>query len=245
MGKSNGQASLELWIHYLKDVSFLNYSSSGYTVLAVEAGASIQFSGAYKAAAKHGMRVRGGYCPSIGLAGGYVQGGGHGPLAASYGLATDNTLEFVVVPVDGKHQVASPSKNSDLYLALSGGGGGNYAVIISMMTKAHSNGPIAAGSNAVLPAWRDALYTLNIGIRFDADASPMELQQVQAKLTPWQALFEPLTPGGGPYMGEATFDYPNWKKDYFAKNYDRLLGVKKKYGPKFALWQHTLVGADA
>ena len=67
------------------------------------------------------------------MVGGYVQGGGHGPLAASYGLAADNTLEFEVVTVDGRHLIASPIQNSDLYWALSGGGAGNYAVVLSLL----------------------------------------------------------------------------------------------------------------
>ncbi|KAL8724285.1 MAG: hypothetical protein Q9166_008032 [cf. Caloplaca sp. 2 TL-2023] len=402
-GKSNGQGSLELWMHHLKDISFFNYSSPGYTGTAAKVGAGTQFFEAYKAAAEHGLRVLGGYCPTVGMVGGYVQSGGHGPLAASYGLAADNTLEFEVVTVDGQHLVASPSQHSDLYWALSGGGGGTYAVVLSLTTKAHPDSPTAGASlaftntdadkywaavgafnthllnltnipgfatswgfdnqafslhvatlpggsqsnmtaawdpfiqelknmnvslslynttqhstfydhyehydfppeiyatnstiggrlipfstvqnnlpqlidvyrkivtddsfprkhisaisinvthdrvgntpssNAVLPAWRDALFTLNLAIGFAADASSAELQAVQAKVNEWQALFDPLTPGGGAYMNEATFDNPNWKRDYFGGNYERLLEVKRKWDPEFALWQHTSVGAD-
>ena len=403
IGRSNGQGSLELWMHHLKDISFFNYTSAGYTGLAAKAGAGTQFFEAYRAAAEHDARVLGGYCPSVGMVGGYVQGGGHGPLAASYGMAADNTLEFEVVTVDGQHLVASPSQNSDLYWALSGGGAGTYAVVLSMTMKAHPDGPTAGaslsfantnpenywagvsafqthlltlnsipgfatswgfdnqgfalnvatlpggtelnmtaafdpyiaelrnlnitlvsynttvhprfydhyqhytfpdaiyatnssiggrlipretvqnnlpglinifreistnpnfpaqrisaisinvshdrvgnrpGSNAVLPAWREALYTLNIGIGYGADASVQELQQAQAQLNEWQALFEPLTPGGGTYMNEATWDNVNWKRDYFGSNYKKLLSVKRRWDPQGQLWQHTSVGSD-
>lgn len=37
----------------------------------------------------------------------------------------------------GKVLVASPSRNSDLYWALSGGGGGTYAIVLSMTVKAY------------------------------------------------------------------------------------------------------------
>ncbi|KAI1105907.1 FAD-binding domain-containing protein [Jackrogersella minutella] len=404
IGRSNGQGSLALWTHNLKNMTFFNYSSPSYTGPAVKAGAGIQFFEAYKIAADNGFRVLGGYCPTVGMVGGYVQGGGHGPLSASYGMAADNTLEFEVVTVDGQHLTASPTENSDLYWALSGGGAGNYAVVLSLTAKAHPDGNTAgatlsfantnptqywagvaawqkslltintiphlatswgldntgfslnvatltdgtqadleaalqpflqdlkglnislatyntsehatfydhyeaytfppeiyatnsslggrlispstvennltglvdvfrqivtdadyprnrisaislnvthervgnaAGSNAVLPAWRDALYTLNVGIGFDADAATAELQDVQAKVNEWQALFTPLTPGGGGYMNEATFDDAAWKEDYYGANYDRLLEIKKKYDPGFALWQHTSVGMDA
>ncbi|KAL8910063.1 MAG: hypothetical protein Q9171_004617 [Xanthocarpia ochracea] len=101
-------------------------------------------------AAEQGVRVLGGYCPSVGIAGGYVQSGGHGPLAASYGMAADNTLEFEVVTVDGKHLVASLTQKSDLYWALSGGGGGNYVVVLPLTTKAYPDGPTAGASLAFI-----------------------------------------------------------------------------------------------
>lgn len=403
IGRSNGQGSLALWTHNLKSMSFISYSSPHYTGPALKAGAGVQFSEAYEAAAERGLRVIGGFCPSVGMVGGFVQSGGYGPLSSNYGLAADNALEFEVVTVDGQHLVASPTLNSDLYWALSGGGAGNYAVVLSLTTKAHTDGRSAGaslsfvnedpesfwaavsafqvrllelntipgftaswsvdnqtfqisvatladgtqsamedalkpflgdlralnvpltsynttehasfydhfeyytfspkvyetnsslggrliepatiknnltelvntfrdivtdpaypvklisattlnvthdrvgnqpGSNAVLPAWRAAAYTLNAAIGYSSDTSSQELQAVQEKINEWQAQFNPLTPGGGGYMNEATYDDPNWKVDYFGSNYDRLLSIKKKYDPDFSLWQHTSVGSD-
>lgn len=404
IGRSNGQGSLALWTHNLKSISFSNYTSQGYTGPAVKLGAGVQAFEVYEAAAANGLRVTGGFCPTVGLAGGYFQGGGHGPLGASYGLGADNTLEFEVVTADGQQRTASRSQNSDLYWALSGGGAGTYAVVISVTVKAHADGPVAGGSmsfsnidpdtywagveawhdnmllldnitgfstsfgfdnsafdlafatlpggsesdmnaalapffqeleklnitttknettvksnfyehyehyasnnalsfapnnslggwlisrssvqnnltglvsvfreivedpeyqlvrisgisnnltharvgnepssNAVLPAWRDSLYTLNVGIGFAPDLSSDELEKVQVKVNKWQNLFKPVSPGGA-YVNEATFDDPDWKEDYFGENYAKLLAIKMKYDPNFALWQHTSVGADA
>ncbi|KAI1271764.1 FAD-binding domain-containing protein [Xylaria sp. FL0933] len=403
-GRSNGKGSLVLWTRKLKDITFLHYKRPYYTGPSVKLGAGVQFSEIYAAAASHGLRVVGGYCPSVGITGGFVQSGGYGPLTASYGLAADNVLEFEVVTVDGRHLVASPTENSDLYWALSGSGAGNYAVVLSLTTKAYADGPTAGaslsftntdptlywaavatfqsyllvldripgfamswgldnrgfsvdvatlpggrqsdiekalnpfvrelkdiglslthynttmhpsfythfqhytfppevystnntlggrliqrstiqhrlpelvgalreiaessdfpanrisgntfnatlkripqtpGQNSVLPAWRDALYTLNVGIGYSPDANPEELRAIQQQANKWQKLFNPITMGGGAYVNEATFDNSEWKKDYFGKNYDRLLEIKLKYDPKFTLWQHTSVGADA
>ncbi|KAI0401351.1 FAD-binding domain-containing protein [Xylaria palmicola] len=403
-GRSNGQGSLVLWTHKLKDVTFLDYKRSCYKGPAFKLGAGVQFFEVYASAASRGLRVAGGYCPSVGMAGGFVQSGGYGPLTASYGLAADNVLEFEVVTVDGRHLVASPTENSDLYWALSGSGAGNYGVVLSLTIKAYADGPTAGaslsfantdptaywaavaafqshlllvdeipglamswgldnrgfsldvatlpggrqsdietaldpfiqemkdiglpllhynttfypnfyahfqhytfppeiysinntvggrliqrstvqdrlpelvgvfreisestdfpanrisgntfnatrkrihqalGRNSVLPAWRDALYTLNIGIGYSAEATPAELRATQQQVNKWQQLFSSITIGGGAYVNEATFDNPNWKEDYFGKNYDKLLEVKKKYDPNFTLWQHTSVGADA
>ena len=109
-------------------------------------GAGVQAFEAYAAAADNGVRVMGGFCPTVGLAGGYTQGAGHGPLNGEYGLAADSTLEWEVVTAEGKHLIASKEQNSDLYWALSGGGGGTYAVVLSLTSKAYKEGLVGGGT---------------------------------------------------------------------------------------------------
>ncbi|KAL0930065.1 FAD binding domain protein [Colletotrichum truncatum] len=404
IGRSNGQGSLALWTHNLKNITFFNYSSAAYTGPAAKVSAGVQFFEAYAAAASHGLRVVGGFCPTVGMAGGYVQGAGHGPLGATYGLAADNTLEFEVITTEGRHLVASRAQNADLYWALSGGGGGNYGVVLSLTTKAHVDGPVAGGSltfdnqdedsywaaieawqthlltldkipgfttvwgftnasfniafvtlpggnasvvadalapflkeldrlkvvlstyetsdrpsfyehyeyytgsppygpyttndviggrliqrstveqnvtnlvsvlrnvvhsglpsvrvngiaanvtharagnkpgsNAVLPAWRDSLYWLNIDVIFDPASSVSTIHDIQSRVNGFQDRLKPLTPGGGSYMNEGTYDNVDWKVDYYGENYDKLLQVKRTYDPSFTLYAHTSVGAD-
>ncbi|KAJ8125901.1 hypothetical protein O1611_g7739 [Lasiodiplodia mahajangana] len=64
LGRSAGRGSLALWTHNLQETAVLNYSSTYYRGPAVKLGAGVQFSDAYAAAASHGLRVVGGYCPS-------------------------------------------------------------------------------------------------------------------------------------------------------------------------------------
>lgn len=109
-------------------------------------GAGVQGIDAYKAAHARGFRVIGGDCPSVGLAGGYTQGGGHSLLSSTYGLAADQTLEWELVTANGTHLVASPTQNSDLYWALSGGGAGTYGVVVSMTSKVYQDGAVG-GAN--------------------------------------------------------------------------------------------------
>ncbi|KAL4787089.1 hypothetical protein BJX76DRAFT_345774 [Aspergillus varians] len=148
LGRSAGAGSLALWMHNLKDIQLLNYTShgSGYSGPALKMDAGVQAFEAYQVSASHGYRVTGAFSPTVGLVGGYVQGGGHGPLQGAYGLAADNTLEFEVVTADGRHIVATPTENEDLYWALNGGGGGTYAVVLSQTTKAHADGIVAGAS---------------------------------------------------------------------------------------------------
>jgi len=109
-------------------------------------GAGVQAFEAYTAADAQGLRIVGGTCPTVGIAGGYTQGGGHSILSSVYGLGADQVLEWEVVTAAGEHLIATPEKNSDLYWALSGGGGGTYAVVISMTSKAYQDGLISGAS---------------------------------------------------------------------------------------------------
>lgn len=141
-GRSSGKGSLSLWTHNLGEMSFLNYTSAGYTGPAVRLGAGVQAYRAYPAVAGRGFRITGGLCPTVGIAGGYVTGGGHGPLMGSYGLAADNSLEFEVVTPDKGYLRASPNQNADLFWALNGGGGSAYAIVLSQITRLHADGPV-------------------------------------------------------------------------------------------------------
>jgi hypothetical protein len=157
LGRSSGAGSLALWTHHLKDVSFFTYKSKTYTGPAAKLGAGIQVHEAYAAASANGLRVTGGGCPTVGLAG-WLPGGGHGPLSSQYGLGADNALEFEVITADGKHLVASATQNSDLYWALAGGGSGNYAVLVSITLRAYKDGPVAGSKFIFLNTDADAYW---------------------------------------------------------------------------------------
>ena len=147
LGKSTGKGALSLWTHNLDTLELLpSYNSSFYTGPALKMGAGVQGANAASFASKHGYRLVIGSCPSVGLAGGYAQGGGHSFLSGLYGLAADNVLEWEVVTPDGRHLVATPNQNTDLYFALSGGGGGTYAVVVSMTMRVFKDGPIGGVS---------------------------------------------------------------------------------------------------
>lgn len=79
-------------------------------------------------------------------------------LSSVYGLAADQTLEFEVITTEGEFLVASPTRNPDLFWALSGGvriisaqvtltkelqGGGTYGIVWSMTVKAHKDAPLS------------------------------------------------------------------------------------------------------
>ncbi|KAK4076744.1 uncharacterized protein Triagg1_4347 [Trichoderma aggressivum f. europaeum] len=71
---------------------------------------------------KHGMSVTTGACPTVGIAGGFGLGGGHGPLAPTHGLMVDQAVEFGVVTTDGVFRTINQCNEPDLFWAMRGGG---------------------------------------------------------------------------------------------------------------------------
>ncbi|KAF8854350.1 FAD-binding domain-containing protein [Acephala macrosclerotiorum] len=146
LGKSTGAGALAVWMHHLKDIEVVDWSDPRYTGKAMKMGAGVQGFDALYAGTTSGFIVLGGECPTVGLAGGYTQGGGHSALSTTFGLAADNTLEFEVVTAGGDLIKTSPTENEDLFWALSGGGGGTYGVVLSMTVKAYPDSNIGGGT---------------------------------------------------------------------------------------------------
>ncbi|CAA7267512.1 unnamed protein product [Cyclocybe aegerita] len=164
MGRSTGYGSLIINTHSFKSVSFTTqYAGPGsYRGGAVTVGAGIQVRELYRLANARSppVVVVGGECPTVGLAGGYIQGGGHGPMSSFYGMGTssscsgsllgdilvdadiftsitgaDNALSFEVVTASGEFVTANEVENPDLFWALKGGGPSTFGVVVSVTVK--------------------------------------------------------------------------------------------------------------
>ena len=236
LGKSTGKGGLGIWTHYLKSVSTFQYSGSQYNGPAVRIGAGVQTFEILEQITSKQLRIVGGSCPSVGVAGGYTTGGGHSTLSSLHGLAADNVLEWEVVTASGDHIVASPTSHSDLYWALSGGGGSSFAVILSMTVKAYQDGPVSAaqlswsGANISsdtfwkgieiyhnhLPTWTAqggmATYTIANGVFFLQPLSfpDKPVSFVNATITPF---LNDLKSAGIPYALQLT-THPSYLEYY-------------------------------
>lgn len=180
-GKSSGAGSLSLWTHNLKDIEFLDWSDQYYSGKAIKMGAGVQGFEANAAAYAQGLQVVSGECPTVGLVGGYTQGGGHSALSSRHGMAADQALEYEVVVPSGDVLIANRHKNTDLYWALSGGGGGTYGLVLSLTAKAHPDVP-TAGANLTFTStnvdkdiYYDAIQTFLSSLPASADAGVMSV----------------------------------------------------------------------
>ena len=148
-GKSGGAGALSIWTHNLKGIQYIReYDAPGtdWHGAAFNLGTGIQAFEAYQAAADHGLMVVGGEGQTVGVAGGYVLGGGHSPLSSLYGVAADQVLSMQVVLPDGQFVTASFVENKELFWALRGGGGSTFGVVTSVTVKAYPTVPATSSS---------------------------------------------------------------------------------------------------
>jgi FAD/FMN-containing dehydrogenase len=94
--------------------------------------------------AKAGLATVLGQCPSVGV-GGFLLGGGVGPLMSPYGLGCDNVLAAELVLADGSLVKTSPHENPDLYWAIRGGGG-NFGIVTAFDVALHPVSKVFAGN---------------------------------------------------------------------------------------------------
>jgi FAD binding domain/Berberine and berberine like len=93
---------------------------------------------------KAGVAAVLGQCPSVGV-GGYLLGGGVGPLMSKYGLGCDNILAADLVLADGRQVRADTRQNQDLYWAIRGGGG-NFGIATAFEVALHPVSKVFAGN---------------------------------------------------------------------------------------------------
>ncbi|KAH8904988.1 FAD-binding domain-containing protein [Coniochaeta sp. PMI_546] len=139
IGRSTGWGSLVINTHSFQDVTWIKkYTGPGpYTETAVKIGAGVQGRSILTQghAQKPPVVVVTGECPTVGIAGGFIQGGGHGPWTTLKGFSADNVLSFDVITASGQFTTANEAQNPDLFWALKGGGPASFAVILSVTMK--------------------------------------------------------------------------------------------------------------
>ena len=120
---------------------------------------------------QYNLQLPAGSCYSVGF-GGHITGGGYGLSSRSYGLTVDYISGFeVVIPsqeAGGSNfssVVANATTNRDLFVALRGGGGGNFGVITKYIFKD-------------LPAAFQMADLFNLAIDWSVITSASKLQKI-------------------------------------------------------------------
>ena len=116
LGRSSRRNALLIWTRFMREISFENQKGGWQPAgcrgnkykeneLLVKAGAGVMVFEVAKEVSKKGRTVVVGACNTVGVAGGFIQGGGHSPMGVWKGLASDHAVEFEVVLAD----VSSPT----------------------------------------------------------------------------------------------------------------------------------------
>jgi FAD/FMN-containing dehydrogenase len=126
LGRSSAPHSLQILTHGFKNISVVDGfvprmpagTATSEKIKAVTLGAGVQLREMYAYLGSKGLMVVGGASNTVGVAGGYVQGGGHSYLGWMHGMASDNVLEFQVVLADVRLPEWQFSKDIAWFLTL-------------------------------------------------------------------------------------------------------------------------------
>ena len=144
LGRNTASNSLLIWTHNMRDREYVkSFLPEGCPMEmkafpAITVGAGTRWLEAYDLATnKHNEYVQGGGCTTVGVAGGFTQGGGFGQFSKQYGTGAASIAQVEVVTASGKIITANECQNSDLFWAIRGGGGGTFGVVTKMTLKTH------------------------------------------------------------------------------------------------------------
>lgn len=122
-------------------------------------GAGVRWNQVLEAGAEHGLGGLAGSAPHVGVVG-YTTGGGLGPLARTFGFASDHVRAIEVVTGDGELRRATAELEPELFWAIRGGKGALGIVTalefdLMQLPEVYGGAVYFAGVDAdsVLPAW--------------------------------------------------------------------------------------------
>ncbi|MEW2417288.1 FAD-binding oxidoreductase [Streptomyces sp. NPDC046866] len=147
----------------------------------VRIGAGARLGDVNRILARHGLGLPTGLCPTVGIAG-LTLGGGLGPASRAHGTTADRLTGLTAVTPDGtvrdinvndnldanRAPYRAPDRDPDLFWALRGAGGGNFAVVTEFRFRTHPAADCAraelrwpdTASAALLRGWQRWLAAL-------------------------------------------------------------------------------------
>lgn len=93
-GRSTGAGALSIWTHFLNSTEavpeFIPEGCDSEATYVVKAGPAVDVEALYKWGGENGRVTIGGTTTTVGATGGYILGGGLGPLVPYYGMGVDS-----------------------------------------------------------------------------------------------------------------------------------------------------------
>lgn len=155
VNRSSGANALSIWTRHFRQLhrnrSFILPGCASQAEDVFHIGSGLGWGDILPVALAQGRLVTTGQDGSVGP-GGYISGGGHGPIASTHGLAAQQVLQVTIVTTRGEILIANDAENQDIFWAVRGGGGGQYGVITEFVIK-HFPAPskVATGTLSIVP----------------------------------------------------------------------------------------------
>lgn len=111
------------------DVSALNDVFIDVENMVAHVSCGTNFGKLNSALQARGMHLPVGECDDVCI-GGFMQGGGYGFTARTFGIHSDNVVSILMMLADRRVVIANEGINSDLWWAVRGGTGGNFGVLL-------------------------------------------------------------------------------------------------------------------
>ncbi|KOS19718.1 6-hydroxy-D-nicotine oxidase [Escovopsis weberi] len=149
LGRNSAPNTLAIFTRRLKNMSFdasftpTNCPAAGTLENVGTIGAGVNAEDVVPFFVQHGMMINTGACSTVGIAGGYSMGGGHGPLTPKFGMFVDQAVEMDVVTADGQIRTINECNDPDLFWAMRGGGGSTFAVLVNYKLRVHPSNKFA------------------------------------------------------------------------------------------------------
>jgi Berberine and berberine like len=106
------------------------------------------------------------------------------------------------------------------------------------------NAKIPGGSNAVLPAWRNAYTHVVRYVTWPYLNSTAKAAATTLLRDVYVPALKKLQTDSGAYMNEADPTNPEWENDFYGANYKRLLRIKNQWDPSGVFWCKPCVGHE-
>ncbi|KAF8853458.1 hypothetical protein BDZ45DRAFT_806648 [Acephala macrosclerotiorum] len=233
-GKSSGVGSLKIRTYYLKDVEFIpTFTDGAYTRPAFKARSRVQDWEIYEAVGEYRVTVVSGEGKTVGVMGGYIQGGGRSPLSSLYGIAADHILSMNIVLASGinpnitytYHPTFYPAWASSFPLEAIGRDSGLFGY--QLFPRSNFASPNSTIFNSTFEAWKGSIIAGfgTISFQIDGKLHPSNTANAGNLSTLTQAggdarkalderikAWKDVSPGAGAYSGESDREELFWAK---------------------------------
>ncbi|KAJ4305457.1 hypothetical protein N0V90_000988 [Kalmusia sp. IMI 367209] len=138
LGRNTGGGALQVYVHHLTGFEYLpSFRIAKYQGKAARTGVALEQYELFPYMDTYNITLVAPGSSTVGVFGGYMQGGGFSYITSKFGLMADQVLSLEVVTADGRFVHASPEENQDLFWAIRGGGPSNFGIVTSAVIKAH------------------------------------------------------------------------------------------------------------